>query len=364
MTDLTLVHAAGSPFQRGVTIGRELADGHLRAVDFTRRYTRRHGLKDADLESLLAPYLAAAKSAVPRLVAHLEGVAEGSRIPFIDIFAVNAFEELYAVLELSVEPADGVTIARVPAPIPVERCTDVLVRTPRGTILGHNEQWYSGDDGGVAVVVEHPDSADEVATVTPVAVGSLPLVGMNAAGGALGLMSLSGADERVGVPRALLARDGIEARDRVDAIGRATRENRAGGYSYAYAFAGGDSFTLEVTATRDGLSESSVHTNHALDRVVAEVTSEPSAGSQSRYERASILLADRQPQSAHDVMRLLADHGADGQDICVHAKASEGEEGSAIQFAMVCDVEGSTMWLAPGQPCSTSFQELRLPDLL
>ncbi len=364
MAELTIVHAVGSPFDRGVTIGRKLADGHLSAVDFTRRYTRRHGLADADLEPLLTPYLAAAKNAVPRLVTHLEGVAEGSGIPFIDIFAVNAFEELYAVLELSVEPVDGVEIARVPPPIPVERCTDLLVRTPVGTILGHNEQWYSGDDGGIAVIVEHPDSDDEVATVTPVAVGTLPLVGMNASGGALGLMSLSGADERVGIPRALLARDGIEARDRVDAIAKATRKNRAGGYSYAYAFAGGDSFTLEVSATRDGLVESSVHTNHALNRAVAEVSEEPSAGSRSRFDRASTLLADNPPQSAQEVMRVLGDHGADGQDICVHPRAPEGDEGSTIQFAMVCDVEGRTMWLAPGQPCSTPFQEVRLGDLL
>jgi isopenicillin-N N-acyltransferase-like protein len=347
-----------------VAIGRELVDGHLRAVDFTRRYTRRHGLADADLERLLAPYLAAAKTAVPRLVTHLEGVAEGSGLPFTDIFAVNAFEELYAVLELSVEPIDGVVIGPAPPPIPVERCTDILVHTPGGTILGHNEQWYSGDDGGVAVIVEHPDSADEVATVTPVAVGTLPLVGMNVAGAAVGLMSLSGADERVGVPRALLARDGIEARDRIDAMARATRENRAGGYAYVYAFPGGDSFTFEVTATRDGVADSSVHTNHALNPKVAEVSAEPSAGSRSRYERASTLLADAPPRSAHDVMRLLGDHGADGQDICVHPIASEGEEGSAIQFAMVCDVEAGVMWLAPGQPCSSPFQELRLEDLL
>ena len=63
-------------------------------------------------------------------------------------------------------------------------------------------------------------------------------------------------------------------------------------------------------------------------------------------------------------MRMLADHGAAGQDICVHPDPDEGEEGSAIQFAMVCDVEAGVMWLAPGQPCSTPFQELRLADLL
>ena len=73
------------------------------------------------------------------------------------------------------------------------------------------------------------------------------------------------------MPRALLGRDGVEAVDRADAIRRATRPHRAGGYSYMYAFRGGDAFTLEVTATRDALVECAAHTNHALDGAVAEV---------------------------------------------------------------------------------------------
>ena len=99
------------------------------------------------------------------------------------------------------------------------------------------------------MIVERPDSDDEVATVAPASVGTLPLVGMNARGGALGLMSLSGSDERVGVPRALLGRDGVEAVDRADALRRATRPGRAGGYSYMYAFRGGDA--LHARGDRD-----------------------------------------------------------------------------------------------------------------
>ena len=136
------------------------------------------------------------------------------------------------------------------------------------------------------MLVERPDADDEAATVAPVAAGSLPLVGMNARGGALGLMSLAGADERVGVPRALLGRDGIGAIDRADALRRATRPSRAGGYTYAYAFRGGDAFLLEVTATRDGLVDGPAHANHALDPAVAEVAAAPSDGSRSRQARA------------------------------------------------------------------------------
>lgn len=364
MSDLQIVYANGDPMQRGRIIGSALADGHARAVEFTRRYTRRHGLADRDLEPLLAPYLAASRRSVPRLVAHLEGIAEGSGLRFLDVFAVNAFEELYAVLEGSVAPPSGVTLDPAPPPAPIERCTDFVIHTAGTTILAHNEQWYAGDDGGVAVIVERPDSDDEVAIVAPASVGTLPLVGMNARGGALGLMSLTGTDEQVGVPRALLGRDGVEAVDRADALRRATRSGRAGGYSYMYAFRGGDGFILEVTATREALIEAPAHTNHALDADVAEVGEAPSPGSLSRLDRVRALLDDDPPRTAQDAMRLLADHGAQGQDICVHPDPADGEEAPAIQFGMVCDVEAGVMWLAPGQPCSTPFQELPLDELL
>lgn len=364
MTDLPVIRADGNPRQRGRIIGAALAEGHARSAEFTRRYTRRHGLADRDLEPLLAPYLATARQALPRLVAHLEGVAEGARLPFLDVFAVNAFEELYGVLEMSVPPPPGVTLGQAPPPAPVERCTDFVIRGPETTILAHNEQWYAGDDGGVAILVERPDTDDEVAIVAPASVGTVPLVGMNARGGALGLMSLSGADERVGIPRALLGRDGVEAVDRADAVRRASRPRRAGGYSYMYAFRGGDAFTLEVTATREGLIEPAAHTNHALDTGVAETAEAPSEGSLSRLARAHALLDGSRPTTAKDAMRMLGDHGAEGQDICVHPDPPAGDEGSAIQFGMVCDVEAGTMWLAPGQPCSTPFQELSLRELL
>ncbi len=364
MSDIPIVHATGSPYERGRIIGAALAEGHERSVEFTRRYCCRHGLADRDLDALLAPYLSAARRCVPRLVAHIEGVAQGAGLRFADVFAVNAFEEIWAVLEGTVDPPAGVSLAPAPPPVPVERCTDFVICAPGTTILAHNEQWYAGDDGGVAILVERPDTADEVATIAPAAVGTIPLVGMNARGGALGLMSLAGTDERAGVPRALLGRDGIEAIDRADAVRRATRPHRAGGYSYMYAFRGGDAFTLEVTATRDAVVECWAHANHALDAGVAKAAVPPSDGSRSRLSRTHALLEQERPQTAQDAMRILSDHGAKGQDICVHPDPALGEEASAIQFGMVCDVEAGTMWIAAGQPCSTPFQELKIADLL
>ena len=78
-------------------------------------------------------------------------------------------------------------------------------------------------------------------------------------------MSLSARDERIGIPRALVARDVLDARDAADATARTTRSGRAGGYTYQLAFPDGESRVVETTATRDAVMATNVHTNHALD---------------------------------------------------------------------------------------------------
>ena len=49
-------------------------------------------------------------------------------------------------------------------------------------------------------------SDDAPAVLAPMVAGTLPLVGLNEHGAAFGTMSLSALDEKVGVPRALVAR--------------------------------------------------------------------------------------------------------------------------------------------------------------
>ncbi len=291
---------------------------------------------------LLEPYLVAATASLPHLVEQIRGMADGADQPFLDLFFANAFEEVYGVIELS-----------TPTPTPLERCTDVVLRRPGRTLLGHNEQWYAGDDGTVGLVLDISD--DGPAVLGPVVAGTLPLVGLNELGGAFGTMSLSATDERPGVPRALVARHLLEARDRDDAFARATTEGRAGGYSYLCAFPGGDACVIETTATSAALLEITEHTNHAIASAVAAAACEPSDGSRSRLARAQ-RLASSAGVTVQGLAGLLSDHGAEGQDICVHPDPVEGDEGSTILFAMICEPETRSLWLTAGHPCTATFE--------
>lgn len=343
---MELVVAQGSPYERGVTIGRAMADSASRSVAFNRRYAEAHGLDREALDAILAPYLDASRSAFPHLVEQIRGVAEGAGLPFLDLFFANAFEEVYGIVELA-----------TPSPVPLERCTDVVLRAPGHTLLGHTEQWYAGDEGAPIVVLDLPDAGPAV--LAPMAAGALAVTGINEHGAAFGAMSLSATDERVGVPRALIARDVLDAHDPDDAIARATRPGRAGGYSYLAAFPGGRAFAIETTAASEAILERDTHTNHALDPVVGSVACAASQGSRSRLDRVHTLAASAEPTL--DGMRsVLSDHDGHGQAICVHPDPADGDDGDTILFAMICEPETRSMWVAPGHPCTTPFEAFAL----
>jgi hypothetical protein len=206
---MRVIRASGTPFERGRIVGAELRDAIEASAAFTLIWASGLGVGRGRLEELLGPYDAAAERTVPDLVEVGAGIAEGSGVDPVALRATVAFEELYALL-------DPEALRR-----PVERCTDALLQGPDGPILVHQEQWYAADAGTVALLVDEP--SEGIAVVAPVMSPWVPLVGMNAAGSALGAMSLTAADERAGVPRSLVARRGLDDRD--DGLGPGGRDD-------------------------------------------------------------------------------------------------------------------------------------------
>jgi len=344
-----VVRATGTPFERGRAIGEGLGEEIGASLGFVDRYLVAHGIDAVSLGAILAPYLAASEAALPHLVEQLRGIAAGADQPFAKVMAANAFEEIYGQVELGV--------GRL---APLERCTDVVLGGTDGALLGHTEQWYAGDEGAVGIVIDIPD--DGPAVLAPVVAGTLPLVGINEHGVAVGAMSLSARDERIGIPRALIARDVLDAGDAADAVARATRPGRAGGYSYQLAFPDGTALAVETTGTREASVATTVHTNHAFDAAVAEVTFPPSPGSLARCARATSLAGSAEASVA-GLISILADHQAMPQAICVHPDPAEGDEGSTILFAMVAEPRRRALTIAAGHACTGSFETFVLDDL-
>jgi hypothetical protein len=331
-----VVHAEGDAAARGSVIGAELGDLIDRSLDFYRRYFAALGVHD--LATAVAPYRAAAEKSLPGHVALIAAMAKAAEVPEAELFAVNACEEL----------EEGA--------VPAERCSSFTAVGPGYTLLAHNEQWFAGDSGNAAVVVEHP--SDGVAIASPTLAACLPAVGMNAHGAAQGIHSLTARDDGVGIPRVLVSRHALEARDRRDAVERAGIGGRAGGYAHLLAFRGGDALTLETSARELAVLDGpGPHTNHYVAPELATVRDEPGEGSVARLDRLTELLAERPPSSPQEAMELMSDHGSSPQAICKHA---ETPEESTVVFSMVCELESRRMWVATGCPCETDYEEVEL----
>ncbi|MGZ5129329.1 MAG: C45 family autoproteolytic acyltransferase/hydrolase [Actinomycetota bacterium] len=368
MSELRIVRAEGDPHARGQQVGRELRDLVNESVDFYHRYLARRGVSSQQLQDLLTPYLVAAESEFPALMMTLKGMSVGAMVPVLELFAINAFEELEPMLVeapegglLFLQRKEGYLSAPKP---PVERCSSFTVSVPGCTILAHNEHWLAGDIGNVAVVIDMPDDRP-VRIASPTVVCCLPAVGVNSHGAAQGIGSLTASDDGVGVPRVLVSRNALEAMDRQDALARAGHPNRAGGYGHTYAFAGGDVFAVETTGAQVAMLDGeTLHTNHYLDPDLAMFGPAPSEGSLARRARLAQLLGERRPETVPEVMDILRDHGSAPQAICLHPDPAEGDEAAAVVFSMVAELDEGRMWVAPGNPCETEYQEIDLSGVL
>jgi isopenicillin-N N-acyltransferase like protein len=333
---LRIVHAEGDATARGRIIGAQLGDLIHRSLDFYREYFANLGVHD--LATAVAPYRAAAERSLPEHVALIAAMAEAAEVAEAELFAVNACEEL----------EEGA--------VPAERCSSFTAVGPGYTLLAHNEQWFAGDTGNAAVVVEHP--SEGVAIASPTLAACLPAVGMNAHGAAQGIHSLTARDDGIGIPRVLVSRHALDARDRDDAMRRAGIAGRAGGYAHLLAFRGGDALTLETSAHELAVLDGpGPHTNHYVAPELVAVRHEPGEGSVARLARLAELLAQQPPSTAEEAMELLSDHESSPQAICKHADTPEE---STIVFSMVCELESGRMWVAAGCPCETDFEEVAL----
>ena len=356
---MRIVRAEGEGLARGTVIGKELADLIGASIDFYHRYLEARGVSSEQLHDLLARYLFAAEIAYPDAVAVLKGMAIGATVPILELFAINALEELETLLESREGDVRTPTVAHR---APVERCSSLTVRLPDTTLIAHNENWLAGDLGNVAVVIDRPEGG-RVPIASPTIVACLPAVGLNAHGTGQGVDSLTAFDDGVGIPRVFVSRSSLDARDRADAFARAAMPGRAGGYAYVFGFP--DDACIVETSGREHrvLDHAGPHTNHYLDPELATLAPRPSEGSVARLGRLRELLAERQPTTPEDLMDIMRDHGSVPQAVCLHPDPAEGEEASAVLFSMVADVAARRMWVTAGNPCESEFEEIDLTEL-
>lgn len=320
---MRIVRAAGEPYELGRQVGDQIADlAAAQLEDYEAVWPTLAGDREERVHACLGP----AQSHAPDQVAYLMGLAEGAGVPFEEVFAVQAYEEI--------ESETG---------WPAEGCTDLYADGR----IAHTEDWLAFDIPYTVGLLLEP-------TGKPALAGAgtgvhLPLCGVNAAGIAHSCNSVP-CGWRPGVPRLIVAAQVFEARNLEEAVELATSEHRAGGYNHNLSD-GVRNWALETSPTTHALIEdATAHTNHYC--ALEHATREP----ESPSSRERLRLA--QQVGRGDLHAALASEG-------ISRKPSGGPpaENSATSFAAVMDPAAGTLDVCQGPPEPASeWVRLELPE--
>ncbi len=338
-SEILTVKASGSHYKIGYTVGRAAKKMLEKSLTAYRAALPLEGWKGPF--GIDQQYLQAALETFPHLVEELQGIADGAKLDFAELFFLNALEE---ALDLD----------------PRQACTSVGLTDQRGAWLGHNEDWYAFDTENVIALYARPRGKPAFISVT--AAPFLAAVGVNEAGLAQGVNSVDSVDTRAGLPRMFSARAALEAVSIDEAIKLATAGKRAGGYNHLLVHAGGSCGNLETTATAFNFlpaARVAFHSNHYLNSRLDEMAVGATRHSLSRYGRLLELeetftesLAGREV-----IARALSDHQNSPYSICRHGE--EQGDGSATIFSVIIEAATFTVYAVAGNPCHGEYRKLQ-----
>jgi isopenicillin-N N-acyltransferase-like protein len=298
-------------------------------------------------------YIPFAQEHYPQYVDEMLGISEGAHVPFDDVAVLNAMEAV---------TTDALHLTK---------CTSLAVndlRTTDGHVLvAHNEDWVPEDESDVYLV--HASPVDEPSFLAMTYGGLLPNIGFNAAGIAQCCDSVYPTDSRIGIPRVVVSRAVLGARNPGDAIRSMLVPHRAAGYNHLLAHESGEMYNVEVSArtfaiiyATDGIT---VHTNFYLDPKMQEIEDEPDelVGTRVRYYRARRLLESVPKHNINSLQSILRDHINFPNSICNHAEHDlDPLDREKTINSIVIDLTARAMHIAWGNPCENNYHTFHLED--
>jgi len=296
-------------------------------------------------------YLTHSRAVYPRLVEELEGIAAGAEIPFEHVF-LSMCEELweqgswmYPNLRLS------------------KGCTDMAARG-KATVGGATLLAHTNDLSPQAVenlVILKVQAGDEPEFIGVSCGGVGISAGYNAAGISMTGNQVNANDTRPGVPRLLMVRAILAARNLYQAMDACLLPQRASNYNNIIANPEGEVYSMEGSATEcepiyindDILAHANHYTSPTMYKY--EIDRNDISGSVLRHNRAMRLLRENYGNLSPELFKkLLSDHANYPSSICKH----EGE--SVTVFSIIINLNELRAWIGRGFPCQTSYQEVQL----
>lgn len=365
--DLRVIRATGLPAECGAAYGEAAADliaGNLAA--YGRAFAILAGIDTSAVRRAGADFRDRTRALHPRIATMLDALAEGSRVPVEEVYALNARTELLY------------GIASAPS-----ECTAVGVldsHTAEGhTILAQNWDWHPQHRAYTVLLATRDERGHAVVTLAEA--GMLGKTGLNSAG--LGLcvnMLRCDRDGRSGgLPYHVLVRAALEADSLGGALSSVSNAPRSSSINLLLGQAGsppggGELIDLELVpgdlGVRHPVDGILTHANHLESPLPVRDRRKDDAGSTwFRAARAERLLRratalTRPGVARDDLMAVLADHGGYPYAICRHVDVRDPDhERSESLYSVLLDLDARRLSIAPGPPCANEYVDWTLEEL-
>lgn len=379
---LPVLRLSGSPYEMGLTHGKELRDriSHNLNVYFD-RFEREIHLDRPAIHEVAVRFAELAKKASPDYHAGMQGVAEGSGFDFLDIAAINArYEILYYQFgriamgkglvewEGPKDEADDIAL-REATP---DGCTSFAVQ-PEITANGHffvgqNWDWIPEVQGAVLHTIE-PDGLQTLAYTEAGIVGAK--IGFNSEGVSLCINGMTTVEDdwaRPVTPFHVRCYQVMRSHTLEDAVNVIAGEGRAcaGNFlvaqsPYHVADVEAAPNVVNVLTCDDGCL---THANHFVDPNglgIIEAPSERRVYSRRRQSRLRQLLTQSVPLTVEKIQDALRDTRDDPFGICRHRDTTVGpEEHYTTVTAVVMDLTDRILHLTDGPPDESPFQTVTM----
>ena len=289
-------------------------------------------------------YLQDSRAVYPLYVEELEGIAEGAKVPFDEIF-LSMCEELWEAAAWK------------------KGCSDLAARGPAtldgSTLIAHTNDLLPQSEENLVILKVQAGDEPEFLGVSSGGVGIS--AGFNAAGISLTGNQLDNNDIRPGAPRLLVVRAILASRFLSEAMDHCLLPQRASSYNNVIADANGEVYSMEGSATdcEPIYIEEHIlaHTNHYLSPAMRQFEADRNTISNSvtRYNRAIRLLRQHYGQLTPELFqKLLADHAGYPTSICKHGLES------VTVFSIIIQLEQLRAWIGRGRVCQTQYFDYQL----
>ncbi|NOY89235.1 MAG: hypothetical protein GXO93_07605 [FCB group bacterium] len=211
-------------------------------------------------------YLKPTIETFPDLIEELKGYAKGAGVLFEELWALNLEDEVL----------DG------------DRCTTVIVNS--GKFMAHNEDWEANSKDAICVLKKSINDFTILELFYYNTLGGNS-ISVNSHGVVQSINTLTHTDQRVGIPRNIIARWLSETKSPQKDYWKFSTLQRSAGYSHNFVNLQGEVWNIEASAFKQKLSRITspfVHTNHYLTKLKELGKDDNLYGTFDRYEFASI----------------------------------------------------------------------------